>query len=174
MQENNKNLLDNINTTDTLGMRLRKLRQEKGLSQAELAEKLGYKASASISSIESDKHPIDVEALKKLADLFDADIHWLITGKPSPGELKAVKHLKPFATAHMSDILKRIQALQDERRKLETIQHVQGMPQTRRLDEITEELENHHGYYQAIWKHLDEILKPFDEKVKQAGLLYIP
>ena len=162
------------NIPNTIGDRLRKFRIEKGLSQSEFAEKLGYKTSGSISNIETNRTSIDLDALKKLAELLEADIHWLVTGKPCPGELKAIKHLKPFATAHMSDILKRIQALQDERRKLETIQHVQGMPQTRRLDEITEELENHHGYYQAIWKHLDEILKPFDEKVKQAGLPYIP
>jgi len=69
---------------ETIGDRLRKLRTENGLSQGELAEKLGYKKGGSISNIEIDKNPIDTQALRKLADLFDADIHWLVTGENAP------------------------------------------------------------------------------------------
>lgn len=66
---------------NNFGDRLCLLRKQKGLSQKELADILGYKHHASISSIESNKTSPDITSLQKIAETFDVDLHWLITGR---------------------------------------------------------------------------------------------
>jgi transcriptional regulator with XRE-family HTH domain len=75
--------MDNIDG-ETFGERLCKLRKLKGLSQKEIADFLGYKHNASISNIEANRTPPDIDSLCKLAKILDADLHWLITGWRNP------------------------------------------------------------------------------------------
>jgi transcriptional regulator with XRE-family HTH domain len=66
---------------DTLGALIRKLRKTKGLSQVELAEKLGYSGHEIISRWENDHQKPPVETLIQLAkatDATDADVRQLI------------------------------------------------------------------------------------------------
>ncbi len=62
------------------GERLKQVRKDKGLSQSELAEKMGYKQSATISNLEINKSTPDINTLKKLSEILEVDLHWLITG----------------------------------------------------------------------------------------------
>ena len=66
------------------GERLHYLREKAGLSQKDLAEKLGFKRNSSVSNLEAGKAPPDLWVFQKIAVLFNANLHWLITGKPSP------------------------------------------------------------------------------------------
>jgi len=75
---------NNFNSDKTFGGRLRNLRKNKGLSQIDLSKLLNYKTSASVSNIESEKTPPDIHFLVKIAEIFKADLHWLITGNPAP------------------------------------------------------------------------------------------
>jgi predicted transcriptional regulator/DNA-binding XRE family transcriptional regulator len=59
-----------------LGQRLRRLRQERGLTQAQMAGKLGISASY-LNLIEHDERPATVPLLLKLAQLFDLDLNVL-------------------------------------------------------------------------------------------------
>jgi len=81
LKENNKK---NFTSDKTFGGRLHKIRKDKGLSQKELANKLGYKQSGSISNIENDKTPPDIQVLQNIANVLPVDLHWLITGEVSP------------------------------------------------------------------------------------------
>lgn len=78
-----KNTKNSINK-DTFGKRLRKLRKTNKLSQVELASRIGYKRGGSVSNIEADKTPPDIQSLVKIAEILKADLHWLITGGSSP------------------------------------------------------------------------------------------
>jgi len=66
------------------GERLRFLREKAGLGQVDLAQKLGFKRSSSVSNLETGKSPPDLKTLQKIASFFNTNLHWLITGKPSP------------------------------------------------------------------------------------------
>lgn len=57
--------------------RLRELRQNKGLSQSQLADALNISKSA-ISMYELGKREPDLEALEGIADFFNVDINYLI------------------------------------------------------------------------------------------------
>jgi len=66
-------------------------RKKARISQVEFAKNLGYKRNVSISNIESGRTPPSVPTLAKMADILKVDLHWLITGKPSPMALKYQK-----------------------------------------------------------------------------------
>jgi len=51
----------------SFGHKLRKLREEKGLTQQQLAEKLGYVTNSYISDVESDRFIPSREKLRKIA-----------------------------------------------------------------------------------------------------------
>lgn len=60
--------------------RLAKLRHSKGLTQMELAKKMGM-ARTTYSGYESGSREPDFKTLSKLADFFEVDIDWLLTGE---------------------------------------------------------------------------------------------
>lgn len=64
------------------GERLKKLREKIGLTQKFVAEKIGVKNNT-LSSYESAKRQPDFQTLKKLADLYEVSIDYIITGNES-------------------------------------------------------------------------------------------
>ena len=61
----------------TFGEKIKELRKEKGLTQKELAAKIGQ-AQSTIFYWEQDKQKPDIYSLKKLCDLFDVPADYLI------------------------------------------------------------------------------------------------
>ena len=64
----------------TLNERIKTLRKEKGLTQSQLADKLGVTDKA-VSKWEVGEANPDIELLAKLAEIFDVTIDYLLTGK---------------------------------------------------------------------------------------------
>jgi len=71
----------------TLGQRIKLKRNEKKLTQKELATKLGIDHTT-VSKWESDIYEPDTSTLNKLADIFDVQVDWLTgrTDDPTPPE----------------------------------------------------------------------------------------
>jgi DNA-binding XRE family transcriptional regulator len=63
-----------------IGQRLKEWRNKRGLTQQELAQKLGV-ARQTIASWEVGRTDIPNWALKKLKEEFNLDLNWLIAGK---------------------------------------------------------------------------------------------
>lgn len=72
------------NFSSAFGERFRFLREKLGLNQAELAAKLGYITYQVIGRFERGERLPSVEALLRFVNLGNFNLHWLITGKPSP------------------------------------------------------------------------------------------
>jgi transcriptional regulator with XRE-family HTH domain len=104
-----------LNKSCDFGLRFRKLRKDKGLSQRQLADILGYKHNASISSIEAGKTPLSIETFVKIADVFETDLHWLITGETIPHQKRIVSQYKE----RYSNLVKEYQDAQDTIQRLE-------------------------------------------------------
>jgi transcriptional regulator with XRE-family HTH domain len=68
-----------------LGARIAALRRNQGLSQAELAHRLGISPSA-VGMYEQGRREPSVELLVALATEFQVSTDYLLTGKPGPGE----------------------------------------------------------------------------------------
>ncbi len=60
----------------TIGEKIRYLRTQKGMTQQELAEKIGIKYSASLRKYESNRYKPKLEQLKKIADVLDVSINY--------------------------------------------------------------------------------------------------
>lgn len=81
-----------------IGRRIKDAREQEGLKQVELANKLGYSSPTFISLIEDGKRKVKVDDLEKIAELLHRDVNFLISGKvkqqPSIGmALRAEKGL---------------------------------------------------------------------------------
>ena len=69
-----------INNENSIGKIISKLRKDKGLTQAQLAEKLNV-SDKTISKWEQDSGSPSVEFFPALANLFNVTIDYLMTGK---------------------------------------------------------------------------------------------
>lgn len=65
-----------------LGERIAKLRKAKGLSQYDLADRLGF-SRGKLSNYEQGSRQPDYDTLKKIADFFEVSLDYLITGNES-------------------------------------------------------------------------------------------
>ncbi len=79
----------------TIGDRVKKLRTEKGITQSELAEKLGYKSKTSVAHIENGRD-IPRSMVVKLSELLDTSPAYLMGWEdepPAPAEpVKPAQH----------------------------------------------------------------------------------
>ena len=64
-----------------IGGNIRKARELAGLSQRQLAEKLGYESSTTVSYIEAGERKVTIVDLEKIALILDRDIRYFI-GQP--------------------------------------------------------------------------------------------
>lgn len=94
--------------------RLQIARKKAGLSQAALAEKLDLVGHAQISRYESGKSFPDVKILANIADILSIDLHWLITGQPSPDLIALATNLKSCIKEHLTDLGLSIQGYEND------------------------------------------------------------
>lgn len=73
------------------GLRIKALRELKGLSQMELAEKCGYSNKAMISFIESGKRKINQERVQLLADALEVSPSELFGDSVDDAEFRRLK-----------------------------------------------------------------------------------
>lgn len=66
------------NRQKLIGNKIREAREEAGMSQQELAEKIGFKTGTGISLIELGDRGIAIEGLEKIADALQKDIKFFL------------------------------------------------------------------------------------------------
>lgn len=99
-----------------IGERFRIRRKELGLSQEEVAKKMGYAHKSSISHFEKGKHQIDVNDLDRLAETVNVNTAWLLgfgdkeelhsTKRTFCNNLRCYRRLQGLTLKEMSDKLK--------------------------------------------------------------------
>lgn len=77
----------------TFGENVRKYRKLNGMTQAVLAERLGYKNKASIGKIENGDSDLPLSMAQKIADVLGVDIIALIHGVSSSALTEKERHL---------------------------------------------------------------------------------
>jgi len=143
--------------------RFHKLRKDKGLSQELAGKKLGFNSHAQISRFENGTGFPTFETLTKIVDLFNVDLHWLITGQPAPSVEKVINLLYPFVSSFLSQITEKVNALEKERRELRRDSFDDPVPPFR-LEKIQEEIEYLHDYSTSVIKILNEKLDQYRQK----------
>jgi transcriptional regulator with XRE-family HTH domain len=61
-----------------IGKKIREAREASGLSQKQLAEKIGYETSTAVSYIESGERKVSIVDLEKISNLLDRDIRFFL------------------------------------------------------------------------------------------------
>lgn len=66
------------NEAQTIGARIKKAREESGMSQSDLAKVLGFESATAISLIENDERKITAENLGKAAAALHRDVRYFL------------------------------------------------------------------------------------------------
>ena len=84
---------------------LKRLRTEAGMTQADLAQRLG-KAQSCVGMYESGQRRPNFDILAKLADIFDTDMNCLLTGQnmPMPAQYRDIINVNKKAVPVIGDI----------------------------------------------------------------------
>lgn len=102
---------------DTVGGRIKELREDAGLTQEQLAEKLYFETYRPIENLENDKKELSAELLYIIAELFGVDTDYIMKGMPkeydtySQTAVKIVNnlhnnHIKQAAIEHLKAVEK--------------------------------------------------------------------
>ena len=66
---------------NTIGSRIKEARESKGISQSELAEKLGFQSATAISLIESGERGIVAPLLQRISEVLRRDVKYFLGQK---------------------------------------------------------------------------------------------
>lgn len=70
--------------TNSIGARIKAAREDKGLSQLELAKLLGFESATAVSLIESGERGVSIEMLTKLCRTLDRGVYYFLDKKEEP------------------------------------------------------------------------------------------
>lgn len=77
----------------TIGQRIRERRKELGLSQEELARRLGNKSRASVCTVEKDKEDLTTTRIRQYAEALECTPAYLMGWKDERGDTTAYREL---------------------------------------------------------------------------------
>jgi transcriptional regulator with XRE-family HTH domain len=115
-------MADNAQNKKLIGGRLRWAREQAGLSQGQVAQKLSVHRPT-ISQIESGERNVRIEEMQQLAELYGVDENWLVKGDEAlegqrdPRIELAARELSKLKREDLDSILRLIQVLRSDGRK---------------------------------------------------------
>ena len=103
----------------TVGDRIRQQREAKGITQLELARRIGYTTTGAISLIESGKRDISIDKVREIAKALDVTPHWLMGWADDPFQIKTdleltIDELQGLDSAQLARIRDYIQDIKYE------------------------------------------------------------
>ena len=101
-----------------VGAAIKQIRKERGLSQAELSKKMGFKDHTALTKIETGVNDVNSEALIQLAKILDVHIGTFFTGRTS--ELPIFK-IKQYDDCYRDDMIFMVLCAKDTLKKIPTI-----------------------------------------------------
>lgn len=101
-----------------VGATIKQIRKERGLSQAELSKKMGFKDHTALTKIETGVNDVNSEALIQLAKILDVHIGTFFTGRTS--ELPIFK-IKQYDDCYRDDMIFMVLCAKDALKKIPTI-----------------------------------------------------
>ena len=81
-------MINEENKYQFIGKKIREARESVGLSQKQLAEKLGYESSTAVSYMEGGERKVSVVDLELISRLLDKDIRYFLGQEASPASVR--------------------------------------------------------------------------------------
>lgn len=97
----------------TIGERIKRLREQQGLTQEELAKKLGYKSKSSVAHIENGRD-IPRSMVAKLATVLDSTPAYLMGWEEKSTRAEVINKVKELSDDKIDKLLGYIDALNDK------------------------------------------------------------
>ena len=124
-----------------IGERIRQRREELGMTQAELAERLGYRSRSSINKIENGTNDITQSKVKRFAEVLDTSISYLMGWEGKPEVLMmGIESIKEKANTAFAietlELTKQDMELLQVYHKLNTIGKAEAIKRITELSEI--------------------------------------
>lgn len=103
----------------TVGQRIKIKREEKGLSQKELANLIGYESKSAMSYVEADKRELPFDKLSEVAKVLGVSPNWLLGWTEEPVFIKTdlsviVEELKTLDSDQLARVRKYIEFVKFE------------------------------------------------------------
>ena len=89
----------------TIGERIKKRREELGLTQSELAERMGYKSRAAICTVEKDKEDLTTTRIRRFAEALQTTPAYLMGWEEDAYFESKIKEL-PLTPKEMNEALR--------------------------------------------------------------------
>ena len=99
-----------------IGQKIRKLRQDMGMTQEELAHKMGYKSKSTINKIEHDVHDVNQTTLIKFSQVLGVEPNYFIEDiehDATPDIMQWVKRLLALPPDALDNAIKYIEFLEN-------------------------------------------------------------
>lgn len=103
----------------TIGERVAKRRKELGLSQEELATKLGYSHKAAISRIETNKNAFPQKKLSTFAEALRCSVNYLVDGEQTVEQMIADAEFDAYISndPEIKNMIKKFVALPPDKKQ---------------------------------------------------------
>jgi len=109
----------NDRARSAIAARLRQAREQAGLSQGQVAKKLGLHRPT-ISEIEAGRRKVSAEELSRLAELYDVSISWLTKDEPEVSDPAIELAARELTKLKKQDLDRVLQLLRTLRRAAES------------------------------------------------------
>ena len=94
-----------------IGKKVRLRREELGLTQQQLADKMGYKSKSTINKIELDINDVSQKNLEKLANALECDVMYLLSERPTSVIVEYSEKLARLSDDNLESVKKYIDFL---------------------------------------------------------------
>jgi transcriptional regulator with XRE-family HTH domain len=104
---------ENESLREAIAARLRAAREHAGLSQGQVAKRLGFQRPT-ISEIEAARRKVAVEELSRFAQIYDVSVSWVTNGDsevPDPAVELAARELAKLKKDDLDNVLQLLRTL---------------------------------------------------------------
>lgn len=105
--------MSRLSPRELIAKRLRAAREQAGLSQGQIAAKLGMKRPT-ISEIEAGRRRVSAEEIARFSNLYDVAVQWLVSGEANatdPAVELAARELAKLKSEDLESVLRLLQTI---------------------------------------------------------------
>ena len=109
-------MMNEENKYQFIGKKIREARESTGLSQKDLAEKLGYETSTAVSYMEAGERKVSVVDLEKIADLLGRDLQFFLGQESKAPDVRVALRAEGIEDKDHAAIMRIVEIAKDRKK----------------------------------------------------------